>query len=200
MPLSQTFSNFEQTTTPMWMHHLSSWRHEMETFSALLALCAGNSLVPVNSPHKGQWCGALMFSLICIWINGWVNNREAGDLRRHRGRYDGHVMITSQYGTILLNGGSGNGLVLKRHQAIVLALYYYNGLMMSLSFQPMAVQLSLKAVLPLAKSVVIHGPEPMPLAYGSWTLCPDSIWRCCLTSIGNPIVEIRPSYDHLICW
>ena len=32
---------------------------------------------PVNSPHKGQWRGALMFSLICVWINDWVNNREA---------------------------------------------------------------------------------------------------------------------------
>ena len=52
---------------------------------------------PVNSPHKGQWRGALMFSLICDWINGWVNNREAGDLRRHRGNYDVIVMqvITS---------------------------------------------------------------------------------------------------------
>ena len=48
----------------------------------------GNSPVPVNSPHKGQWCGALMFSLISIWINGWVNNREAGDLRRYRDHYD----------------------------------------------------------------------------------------------------------------
>ena len=27
---------------------------------------------PVNSPHKGQWRGALMFSLVCVWINGWV--------------------------------------------------------------------------------------------------------------------------------
>ena len=42
---------------------------------------------PVNSPHKGQWRGALMFSLICVWINGWVNNREAGDLRRYRAHY-----------------------------------------------------------------------------------------------------------------
>ena len=33
---------------------------------------------PVNSPHKGQWREALVFSLICVWINGWVNNREAG--------------------------------------------------------------------------------------------------------------------------
>ena len=39
---------------------------------------------PVNSPHKGQWRGALMFSLTCAWTNGWTNNRDAGDLRRHR--------------------------------------------------------------------------------------------------------------------
>ena len=64
------------------------WCHQMETFSALLALCAGNSPIPVTSPHKGQWRGALMFSLICTWINDWVNNREAGDMRRHRGHYD----------------------------------------------------------------------------------------------------------------
>ena len=43
---------------------------------------------PVNSPHKGQWRGVLMFSLICLWLNGWKNNREAGDLRRHRAHYD----------------------------------------------------------------------------------------------------------------
>ena len=48
---------------------------------------------PVNSPHKGQWRGALMFSLICAWINGWVNNREAGDLRRHRAHCDVTVML-----------------------------------------------------------------------------------------------------------
>ena len=70
------------------------WRHKMETFSALLALCAGNSPVPVNSPHNGHWRGTLMFSLICAWINDWVNNREAGDLRRHRGHYDVNVMVT----------------------------------------------------------------------------------------------------------
>ena len=36
---------------------------------------------PVNSPHKGQWRGALVFSLICAWINGWANTLNAGDLR-----------------------------------------------------------------------------------------------------------------------
>ena len=43
--------------------------------------------------HKGQWREALMFSLICACINGSVNNREAGDLRRHRGHYDVTVML-----------------------------------------------------------------------------------------------------------
>ena len=47
---------------------------------------------PVNSPHKGRWRGALMFSLIYAWINDWVNNREAGDLRHQRGHYDVIVM------------------------------------------------------------------------------------------------------------
>ena len=47
---------------------------------------------PVNSPHKGQWREALMFSLICARINGWVNYDEAGDLRRPRARYDVTVM------------------------------------------------------------------------------------------------------------
>ena len=47
----------------------------------------------VNSPHKGLWRGSLMFSLICAWINDWVNNREACDLRRHRAHCDVIVMI-----------------------------------------------------------------------------------------------------------
>ena len=48
----------------------------------------------MNSPHKGQWRGAYMFALICVWINGSVNNREAGDSRRHRAHYDVIVMQT----------------------------------------------------------------------------------------------------------
>ena len=47
---------------------------------------------PENSPHKGQWGGALMFSLICVWRNGWANNHEAGDLRSHRAHYEVIVM------------------------------------------------------------------------------------------------------------
>ena len=47
---------------------------------------------PVNSPHKGQWHEALMFSLICTWMNCWVNNHEAGELRCHCAHYDVTVM------------------------------------------------------------------------------------------------------------
>ena len=70
---------------------LQWWLHQMETFSVLLAICAGNS--PVNSSHKGQWCGSLMVSLIRTWINHSINNGEAGDLRRYRTHYDVIVMI-----------------------------------------------------------------------------------------------------------
>ena len=48
---------------------------------------------PVNSPHKGQWSGALMYSLICVWIKDSVNNREAGDLRRYRAHHDVTLMV-----------------------------------------------------------------------------------------------------------
>ena len=41
---------------------------------------------------KGQWRGALMFSLMCAWTNGWVNNRVAGDLSCNRSQYDVTVM------------------------------------------------------------------------------------------------------------
>ena len=50
---------------------------------------------PVNSPHKGQWRGALMSSLICAWIDGWVKNSEADDLRRHRAHCDVTVMLNT---------------------------------------------------------------------------------------------------------
>ena len=67
------------------------WRHQMETFVREIHRS------PVNFPHKGQWRGALMFSLIYAWINDWVNNREAGDLRRQHGHYDVIVMNILQY-------------------------------------------------------------------------------------------------------
>ena len=39
---------------------------------------------PVNSPYKGQWRGALVFSLMYAWTSGCVNNRNAGASRSKR--------------------------------------------------------------------------------------------------------------------
>ena len=66
----------------------SWWRHQMETFSTLLALCEENSPVTSELTHKGQWHEALIFYLICAWAKGWANHRYARDLRRHRAHYD----------------------------------------------------------------------------------------------------------------
>ena len=65
------------------------WKH----FPHYWPFVQGIHWSPVNSPHKDQWCRALMFSLIWAWINGWVNNREAGDLRRHCAHYDVIVIV-----------------------------------------------------------------------------------------------------------
>ena len=71
-----------------WSSDAIKWKH----FLWYWPFARGIHRSPVNSPHKGQWRGALVFSLICAWIHGWVNNREVGDLRRHRAHYDTTVM------------------------------------------------------------------------------------------------------------
>ena len=65
------------------------WKH----FPRYWPFVRGIHRSPVNSPQKGQWRGALMFTLICARINVWVNNRKAGDLRRNRVHYDVIVMV-----------------------------------------------------------------------------------------------------------
>ena len=75
-------------TLMIWHDDVIKWKH----FPRYRPFVRAIHQWPVNSPHKGQWRGALMFSLICDRINGWVNNREAGDLRRHPARYDVIVM------------------------------------------------------------------------------------------------------------
>ena len=74
-----------------WVHHddVIKWKHFPRNWPFVREIHRS----PVNFPHKGQWRGALMFSLIYAWINDWVNNREAGDLRRQHGHYDVIVMI-----------------------------------------------------------------------------------------------------------
>ena len=50
--------------------------------------------------HNCQWRGASMFSLICDWTNSWVNNGDAGDLRRHHSHYDVTVIRCVYYAGI----------------------------------------------------------------------------------------------------
>ena len=80
-------------TTDQAIHDdVIKWKH----FPRYWPFVRGIHRSTVNSPHKGQWRGALMFSLIYAWINHWVNNREAGDLIRHSTHYDVTVMIYFQ--------------------------------------------------------------------------------------------------------
>ena len=64
--------------------NVMKWKH----FPRCRSFLKGNHWSLVYSPHKGQWHGPLMYSLIYAWTNAWVNNREASDLRRHCAHYD----------------------------------------------------------------------------------------------------------------
>ena len=84
------------------MTNVARWRHQTETFSALLALCAWNPPVTVEFPSQRPVARSFNVFLICALTNGWVNNREAGDLRHHRARYDVMVMIYMTKQTVKL--------------------------------------------------------------------------------------------------
>ena len=73
----------EQLSIQAW------WRHKLETFSALLALCAGNSPMTGEFPAQRPVTRTVdAFSLICAWTKCCANNQDAGDLSRHRAHYD----------------------------------------------------------------------------------------------------------------
>ena len=86
---------------PHYHDNVIKWKH----FPRHWPFVRGINRSPVNSPHKGQWRKALMFTLICVWINGCVHTREAGDLRRYCAHYGVTVMfclhvVTKIYGNI----------------------------------------------------------------------------------------------------
>ena len=83
-------TNRSFSQSPWHLKHMMTSSNE-NIFRVTDHLC-GEFTCHRNSQHKGRWRRALMFSLICAWINGWINNREAGDLRRHRAHYDVIVM------------------------------------------------------------------------------------------------------------
>ena len=82
--------NFEKWLWPQWNVQDSEDRHDYmmtssngNIFRITGPLCGeftGERWIPRTN---GQWRRTLIFSLISAWINGWVNNCEAGYLRRH---------------------------------------------------------------------------------------------------------------------
>ena len=79
----------------IWSQFHSSpwWRHQMETFSALPAMCAGNPPVTGEFPAQRPVTRSFDVFFMCVEIKCWVNNHEAGDLRCHRAHYDVIVML-----------------------------------------------------------------------------------------------------------
>ena len=69
------------------------WKH----LSRYWSFVRGIQQSPADSPHKGQWHVALMFSLICARTDDWAHNRDADDLRYHRAHYDVTVMECTYY-------------------------------------------------------------------------------------------------------
>ena len=92
------------------------WKH----FPRYWPFVCGIHRWPAYSPHKGQRRGALMFSLTFAWINGWVNNIEAGGLRHHRTHYDVTVMIR----VVCSNYIQGQLVLQWRHNIETLAHYW----------------------------------------------------------------------------
>ena len=80
-----------------WWPGVIKWKH----FLSYWPFVRGIHWSPMDSPNKGQWRGALMFSFMCAWSNGWANSPDARDLRRHGVHCDITVMIRSQ--TLCIN-------------------------------------------------------------------------------------------------
>ena len=96
---AMTWERFPSVTGRFPSHDdVIKWKH----FSRYWPFMRGIHWSPVNSPHKGQWHGTLMFSMIFVWTNGWVNIREVGDLRRNRPHYDVTVMTKGQFELFLV--------------------------------------------------------------------------------------------------
>ena len=64
------------------------WRHFPRNWPFVRGIHRSRWIPHTKASDAELWC----FSLICVWINGWVNNRQAGDVRRYRGHYDVIVM------------------------------------------------------------------------------------------------------------
>ena len=100
-PFDDVIMRYQLTHYLMYSNYL--YMREIAQNAALFMMMSSNGnifrvtvyLCGEFTGHKGQWRGALMFPLTCAWINGWVNNREAGVLRYHRAHYDITALFAS---------------------------------------------------------------------------------------------------------
>ena len=103
-------------TTPNSLYDdVIKWKH----FSRYWPFVQGIHRSPMNSPHKGQWHGALMFPLICVWIKGCANNREAGGLRRH---YDITIMWPSQVSDSVNHEGDVTCMIVNQGVSLLVSM------------------------------------------------------------------------------
>ena len=77
-------------------YRMTSWSGNIfRVTGPLFGEFTGHRWIPLTKARDaGLWC----FLLSAPWINGWVKNNKAGDLRRHRAHYDVIVMIDSSKG------------------------------------------------------------------------------------------------------
>ena len=73
-----------QWTGSKWRDDVSKWEH----FPCYWPFVRGIHW----SPREGQWYGALMFSSMCLWTNGWTNSGVVRYLRHHDAHCDFSVM------------------------------------------------------------------------------------------------------------
>ena len=105
-----------------------NWKH----FPRFWPFVRGIHRSPVNSPHKGQWRRAFVWSLISPWINGLVNNGEAGDLRRHCVHYDVTVMgVMYHFSSTRDKSGSQSVVTIQRRDRYLWATVLEHALTMA---------------------------------------------------------------------
>ena len=97
-------------TSSCFLWNYNTWKHTGVTvmtstngniFLRYWLFVQGIHWSPVNTPHKGQWRRTLMFSLICVWINTFVNNCEVGDLKCHHTHND--IIVMQQWASTLFS-------------------------------------------------------------------------------------------------
>ena len=114
---SVPFSDAYMHRQPSMHDDAIKWKH----FSRHWPLVRGIHWSSVNSTYKGQWCWTLMVFLISASINTWVNNCEAGDLRRHWNHYDVIVVVLSDGGyNHIPHNSVGSCYIRMRYHAIII--------------------------------------------------------------------------------